>query len=257
MRSTDRGRTWSQPAIAAELGSVGVNDPESGDPVASGTRLQPAVAVDPAEVRVFVAWQDARFSQGQADAIALSWSSDGARTWSAPVKANATPPRCQPQPGGILAVAGGGDRRDSGRRLLRLPPQRRGRRAADGSLAGALPPTPSPRCAPPAGKEARLTRSSFDMRRAHRLTSAGPPGFFLGDYMGLTSIGRDFLAVFAQPTTTTRQACSPPRAHPSADPKQIGPMNMRKTAPSLSAAGFVPSSARRSARKESPCWMHI
>ena len=140
MRSTDRGRTWSQPAIAAELGSVGVNDPESGDPVASGTRLQPAVAVDPAEVRVFVAWQDARFSQGQADAIALSWSSDGARTWSAPVKANATPPRCQPQPGGILAVAGGGDRRDSGRRLLRLPPQRRGRRAADGSLAGALPP---------------------------------------------------------------------------------------------------------------------
>jgi hypothetical protein len=37
------------------------------------------------------------------------------------------------------------------------------------------------------------------MRQAHLLTSVGPPGFFLGDYMGLTSIGRDFLAVFAQP----------------------------------------------------------
>ena len=54
-------------------------------------------------------------------------------------------------------------------------------------------------------------------RRAHLLSFVGPPGFFLGDDMGLTSTGRDFLAVFAQPTTTTRQACSPPRARPSAD----------------------------------------
>jgi hypothetical protein len=37
------------------------------------------------------------------------------------------------------------------------------------------------------------------MRQAHLLTSVGPPGFFLGDYMGLTRIGRDFLAVFAHP----------------------------------------------------------
>jgi NAD(P)-dependent dehydrogenase (short-subunit alcohol dehydrogenase family) len=36
-------------------------------------------------------------------------------------------------------------------------------------------------------------------RRAHLLGFVGPPGFFLGDYMGLTGTGRDFLAVFAQP----------------------------------------------------------
>jgi hypothetical protein len=59
MRSEDRGRTWSPPSTVAELRSVGVTDPESGDLVASGTRLQPAVAVDPAGDRVFVAWQDA------------------------------------------------------------------------------------------------------------------------------------------------------------------------------------------------------
>jgi hypothetical protein len=41
--------------------------------------------------------------------------------------------------------------------------------------------------------------SSFDIRQAHLLTSVGPPGFFLGDYQGLTSTGRGFLAVFAQP----------------------------------------------------------
>jgi len=54
-------------------------------------------------------------------------------------------------------------------------------------------------------------------RRAHLLGFVGPPGFFLGDYMGLTGTGRAFLAVFAHPTTTTRQACSPPRARLSAD----------------------------------------
>jgi hypothetical protein len=61
-------------------------------------------------------------------------------------------------------------------------------------------PTANPACtARPARVETRLTSASFDMRQAHRFTSIGPVGFFLGDYMGLTSTGRDFLAVFAQP----------------------------------------------------------
>jgi hypothetical protein len=60
-------------------------------------------------------------------------------------------------------------------------------------------PAASPPCAPPARREIRVTASSFDMRQAHLLTAAGPPGSFLGDYQGLTSAGTDFLAVFAQP----------------------------------------------------------
>jgi hypothetical protein len=200
MRSEDRGRTWSPPSTVAELRSVGVTDPESGDLVASGTRLQPAVAVDPAGDRVFVAWQDARFSQGPADAIALSWSRDGARTWSDPVQANATPTDVlvpnQQAFSPSLAVAADGtlgvnysDFRfnDEGvalatdRWLLRCRP------------AASLP------CAPPARRETRLTASSFDMRRAHLFTVVGPPGSFLGDYQGLASAGSDFLAAFAQP----------------------------------------------------------
>jgi BNR repeat-like domain len=200
MRSEDRGRTWSQPAIVAEVRSVGVTDPETGDLVASGTRLQPAVAVDPAGGWVFVAWQDARFSQGQADAIALSWSRDGARTWSDPVKANATPtdvaagnqqafsPSLAAAADGTLGV-GYSDFRfnDQG---VALP--------TDRWLARCRPAAP-PACGPPVRGETRLTASSFDMRQAHLLTEAGPPGFFLGDYQGLASAGSDFLAVFAQP----------------------------------------------------------
>jgi hypothetical protein len=40
-------------------------------------------------------------------------------------------------------------------------------------------PTANPACTGrPARPEARLTVTSFDMRRAHLLTSVGPPGFF-------------------------------------------------------------------------------
>jgi hypothetical protein len=61
-------------------------------------------------------------------------------------------------------------------------------------------PTATPACSGPGARaEVRLTPSSFDIRQAHLLTSVGPPGFFLGDYQGLTSTGRGFLAVFAQP----------------------------------------------------------
>jgi hypothetical protein len=201
MRSEDRGGSWSPPMVIADLRSVGVTDPETGDPVASGTRLHPALAVDPAGEQVFVAWQDARFSHGQVDAVALSWSRDGARSWSQPVKANATPtdvavhnqqafsPSLAVSADGTLGVSYFDFRfNDQGVAL-----------ATDRWLLRCRPATTWSPCAPPARLETRLTASSFDMRRAHRLTEAGPPGFFLGDYQGLTDAGTDFLAVFAQP----------------------------------------------------------
>jgi hypothetical protein len=147
-----------------------------------------------------VAWQDARFSHGQADAIALSWSRDGARTWSDPVKANATPTDVplhnQQAFSASLAVAADGtlgvsyfDFRfnDEGVAL-----------ATDRWLLRCRPAT-SPPCAAAARRETRLTDSSFDMRQAHLVTQVGPPGFYLGDYQGLTSAGSDYLAVFSQP----------------------------------------------------------
>jgi hypothetical protein len=182
MRSDDRGDSWSRPTGIAELRSVGVVDPESGVPVASGTRLQPAVAVDAASGRAFVAWQDARFSRGQADAIALSWSRDGGRTWSRPVKANVTP----------IDIPVQTSRRS--RRRWRYRPMARWASATltSASTTRASPWRPIAGCCAAAPPHRR-------MRQAHRLTQAGPPGFFLGDYQGLNSAASDFLAVFAQP----------------------------------------------------------
>src|SRR6266508_4494274 len=201
MRSNDRGGSWSPPTVIADLRSVGVVDPETGDPVASGTRLQPAVAIDPASGRVYVAWQDARFSHGQADAIALVWSADDGTRWTTPEKVNATPtnipvrnqqafaPNLAVATDGTLGVSYFDFRHNDG--AATLPNDR---------WLVRCHPTANPACTRrPAHPETRLTTTSFDMRQAHLLTSIGPPGFFLGDYMGLTSTGRDFLAVFAQP----------------------------------------------------------
>jgi hypothetical protein len=201
MRSEDWGASWSPPAVIADLRSVGIGDPETGDPVAGGTRWQPAVAVDAASGRVYVAWQDARFSQGQADAIALARSADAGSTWTTPQKVNATPTDIpvgnQQAFAPNLAVAADGTvgvsyfdfrHNDAGAALW-----------TDRWLVGCHPAATLACPGPGVWAEARLTPTSFDIRQAHRLTEAGPPGFFLGDYMGLTSIGRGFLAVFAQP----------------------------------------------------------
>lgn len=184
--SLDRGRTWRRVVVPGLTRCTGgVFD----------------YAVDLASGRVHVAWQDARFSHGQADAIALAWSPDDGTTWTTPAKVNATPTnipvRNQQAFAPNLAVATDGTVGVSYFDFRHNDP------------AATLPtdrwlvrchPTANPACTGrPARPEARLTTTSFDMRQAHRLTSIGPPGFFLGDYMGLTSTGRDFLAVFAQP----------------------------------------------------------
>lgn len=159
------------------------------------------MAIDPASGRVYVAWQDSRFSHGQADAIALAWSAEDGRRWTTPEKVNATPTnvpvRNQQAFAPNLAVATDGTvgvgyfdfRHNDGAAVL----------PTDRWLVRCHP-TANPACTRrPPRPETRLTATSFDMRQAHLLTSVGPPGFFLGDYMGLTSTGRDFLAVFAQP----------------------------------------------------------
>jgi hypothetical protein len=201
LRSGDRGGGWSPLTVIAELRSVGVTDLEGGDPVAGGTRFRPAVAVDSASGRVLVAWQDARFSQGQADVIALAFSADAGVTRSAPEKASATPtdvPAPDQQafaPNLVVACDGTVGvsyfdvrHNDAGAALW-----------TDRWLVGCHPAATSACPGPGAPAEARLTPTSFDMRQAHLLTSVGPPGCFLGDYQGLTSTGRGFLAVFAQP----------------------------------------------------------
>ena len=86
MRSTDQGLTWSAPVTVAEQRSVGTRDPDTGERVRDGA-IVPTVAAGPGG-QLWLAWQDARFSNGARDAIALSRSADGGRSWSPPVAVN-------------------------------------------------------------------------------------------------------------------------------------------------------------------------
>jgi BNR/Asp-box repeat len=89
LRSTDKGVTWSRVIDIAADQSVAVLDPYNGQPVRAGEGL-PDVAVDSATGALYVVWSDARFSGGAHDDVALSRSTDGGLTWSAPVKVNHT-----------------------------------------------------------------------------------------------------------------------------------------------------------------------
>ena len=87
VQSSDHGTTWSAPVTIAALEPVGTADPRTGQTVRDGADIV-SVSVAPGGV-VYVAWQDGRFAGGAHDGIALSHSSDGGMTWSAPVEVNA------------------------------------------------------------------------------------------------------------------------------------------------------------------------
>src|SRR6185437_4881707 len=87
IRSNDNGASWSAPIKVADNLSVGTRDPDTGAAVRDSS-LVPAIEVGPGGV-LYVLWQDARFSSGARDAIALSRSTDGGLTWSAPVRVSA------------------------------------------------------------------------------------------------------------------------------------------------------------------------
>jgi hypothetical protein len=200
--STNKGRSWSRPTIVDRLQSVGTSDPETGDPVASGNLLTD-LAVDPTSGRLYLVWQDARLNARRADAIALSSSSDGGRSWTKPVKVNATPtdlpignqqaftPSVEVAADGTVAVSYSDLRHNdpaaplwTDRWLVACHPTARAACTTSDAFGG----------------DVRLTDASFDLRQAPQLVGAGgPEGFFLGDYMGLAGAGDDLLALFSQP----------------------------------------------------------
>jgi hypothetical protein len=87
VKSTDHGGTWTAPQMIADVHTVGVTDPNTGAPVTTGAGTV-APAVDPVTGALYVVWEDARFSGGQYDEIALSTSVDGGAHWTAPARLN-------------------------------------------------------------------------------------------------------------------------------------------------------------------------
>lgn len=184
VRSGDQGTTWSAPVFVADLRAVGARNPEGGQLIRDGALL-PSMAAGP-DGSLWVAWQDARFSAGMRDAIALARSTDGGRTWSAPVAINRVPGAAAFTP--ALHVR------------------------ADG-LVGVMhydlrsnTPDPSTLLA-----DAWLLTSrdgvSWSETRVHGpFDMAAAPdarGLFLGDYQGLVSSGSAFVPVLALSRTNT------------------------------------------------------
>jgi hypothetical protein len=190
MRSDDQGDTWSKPIFIDLLGTIFVTDPESGDDVRTGDII-PDIAVAP-NGDLYAVWQDARLNGGDADAIALSRSTNGGLTWSPRVKVNKTPtnipignqqaftPSVDVAADGTVAVTYYDFRNNTGAAPLLTDYFVVHCHTACNNAASW-------------GDEVQLTDESFDMRQA---PFAG--GFFTGDYEGLASVENDFGAFFGQ-----------------------------------------------------------
>jgi hypothetical protein len=193
LRSADQGEAWSDPIQVARLQTIFVTDPESGEDVRTGDII-PDVAVNSNNGKLYAVWQDARFSDFQNDSIAFSKSSDGGRTWSDPIKVNATPTNIPA--GNQQAFTASVDVADDGTVAVTYYDFRNNTPADDLRTDYWVVHCHSG-CANASnwGDEERLTNEPFDMLQAPLTTT----GFFTGDYEGLASAANDFTPFFSQP----------------------------------------------------------
>jgi hypothetical protein len=193
IRSTDKGQTWSQPVIidlmlGTALFGNGVVDPSDGAPVRTGDIL-PDIAVDPrpGTSNLYVAWQDARFTQLDRDQIVLASSTDGGLTWTDPKRVSENK--------AVQAFTGSVHVDQNGHVAVNYYDF-----TADDPTGGTLDTdywaTGSRNGGATFSARERVTPSSFDMR-----TAPVARGFFVGDYEGLTSANQMFYPVFVQANT--------------------------------------------------------
>ena len=189
-RSEDAGETWlprGRPIRFAEMAFAPISDPDTGE-FHRTADIIPDVAVDPASGALYVVWQDARFTG--VSQVAFTMSVDGGSTWSSPIRVSKTPgggglngqaflPAVHVADGGVVGVTyydfrnnAPGDGTDTDQWLVHCH-------------GG---------CNDPANWEESHVTGSFDARMAPVAR-----GYFLGDYVGLTSDGPDFVSV---PTVT-------------------------------------------------------
>ena len=182
IKSTDGGTTWTKPQIIANEETVGVVDPNTGQLIRTGDII-PEPAIDPATGQLYAVWQDSRFNGHHFDEVALSTSTNGGETWSAPIQVNTNTPSDRPgftpmvrvNSAGVVGVTyydfrslPAGDKTDL--------PTDYWFRTVTSTLS--------------LGDETHIT-GPFDM-----LTAPFARGFFVGDYEGLDTSGTTFHPFF-------------------------------------------------------------
>lgn len=214
-RSADRGVNWSAPINVADLLARGAFDPETQIAVRDGFILAQIAAAPNGDL--YVVWQDARFTSGSIDGIALSRSTDGGLTWSGPARVNSVPtvqaftPQVNVRADGVLAVSYHDLRSNTLDAGATLPAEIWLATSRDNGATWT---------------ETRVA-GPFDLSLAPNAN-----GLFLGDYHGLASFGTTFLPffvqgtgegapnrtdVFARPITVTLAAAASERATATAD----------------------------------------
>jgi len=191
MRSTDKGLTWSKPIIISKQQDAPVSDPTTGAPVRTGDII-PNIAVDRTTGNLYVVWQDGRFSSDGHAGIAFSKSTDGGLTWSAPVQINTVPSTQAFTPS--VAVA------------------------ADGTIGVTYYDFRNDTSSPPLTTDYWIVHSHDGGATWTEDHVAGPfdmtnapvaRGYFVGDYEGLASIGRSFVPLFIQTTSSSSNMTDP------------------------------------------------
>jgi hypothetical protein len=184
IKSTDGGATWSAIKKITDDGSVQPVDPANGALLRTSFG-DPDPAIDTKTGRLYVVWEDARFSGGAFNEIAFSTSGDGGATWS-------TPQRISTPTGGLgfnpqIAVNDKGVLGVSYYDFRTLPT------ADPATLPTNYWLVTSPAGGGSFGNEQAIVRTPFDQ--------LGAPvsrfrGYFLGDYEGFANSGDEFVSVF-------------------------------------------------------------
>jgi len=189
VKSTDAGNTWSAPKIIAPFNSLGVTDPNTGEPLRVGDGLE-EVAIG-ADGKIYVVWESSTRYQKQLkqssgawdDEILIARSGDGGATWIGPSvvhKLDSGLPTFIPMVavnGDTVAVTYYDTRYLTAGQTTNLPTDYWVKYSTNGG---------------PFGNEQHIA-GSFDSR-----TAPVARGFFLGDYEGLQPSGSGFAALFVK-----------------------------------------------------------
>lgn len=187
LRSRDKGKHWQRlDATVSTFSSIHAVDPELGIPVRDAGEL-PDIAVNRNNGYLYIVWQDANANSNGQTGLFIARSTDGGSTWSQPVRVNqgtvdtvqAFLPAVAVNEDGIVGVLFYDFRND----VLGDAPLSTDVHLSlfDASLNFL--------------GERHLTPSSFDLRQ---MVLTGDRGYFPGDYVGLDTEGKDFVAAFTR-----------------------------------------------------------